>query len=113
MKQLAKSIKKLQQIKAKKAAFDFDVNVDYGKSAAIGAMIADYAYDKYKSEKAHHLDEITFARFSENDLNEGIIFGEAMKFTRDPCKYTRTNCNSYKTFRNCKRTGRNRDKSIR
>lgn len=80
---VAKSIKKLQQIKAKKAAFDFDVNVDYGKSAAIGAMIADYAYDKYKSEKAHHLDEITFARFSENDLNEGIIFGEAMKFTRD------------------------------
>lgn len=80
---VAKSIKKLQQIKAKKAAFDFDVNVDYGKSAAIGAMIADYAYDKYKSEKAHHLDEITFARFSKNDLNEGIIFGEAMKFTRD------------------------------
>lgn len=80
---VAKSIKKLQQIKAKKAAFDFDVNVDYGKSAAIGAMIADYAYDKYKSEKAHHLDEITFARFSENDLNEGIIFGETMKFTRD------------------------------
>ncbi len=80
---VAKSIKKLQQIKAKKAAFYFDVNVDYGKSAAIGAMIADYAYDKYKSEKAHHLDEITFARFSENDLNEGIIFGEAMKFTRD------------------------------
>lgn len=80
---VAKSIKKLQQIKAKKAAFDFNVNVDYGKSAAIGAMIADYAYDKYKSEKAHHLDEITFARFSENDLNEGIIFGEAMKFTRD------------------------------
>ncbi len=80
---VAKSIKKLQQIKAKKAAFDFDVNVDYGKSAAIGTMIADYAYDKYKSEKAHHLDEITFARFSENDLNEGIIFGEAMKFTRD------------------------------
>lgn len=80
---VAISIKKLQQIKAKKAAFDFDVNVDYGKSAAIGAIIADYAYDKYKSEKAHHLDEITFARFSENDLNEGIIFGEAMKFTRD------------------------------
>lgn len=80
---VAKSIKKLQQIKAKKASFDFDVNVDYGKSAAIGAMIADYAYDKYKSEKAHHLEEITFARFSENDLNEGKIFGEAMKFTRD------------------------------
>ncbi len=80
---VAKSIKKLQQIKAKKAAFDFDVNADYGKSATIGAMIADYAYDKYKSEKAHHLDEITFARFTQEDVNEGIIFGEAMKFTRD------------------------------
>ena len=80
---VAKSIKKLQQIRAKKAAFDFDVNVDYGKSAAIGAMIADYAYDKYKSDKAHHLDEITFARFTQEDVNEGIIFGEAMKFTRD------------------------------
>lgn len=80
---VAKAVKKLQQIKAKKAVFDFDVNADYGKSAAIGAIIADYAYDKYKSEKAHHLDEITFARFTQEDVNEGIIFGEAMKFTRD------------------------------
>lgn len=29
------------------------------------------------------MDEITFARFTQEDLNEGIIFGEAMKFTRD------------------------------
>ena len=80
---VAKSVKKLQQIKAKKAVFDFDVNADYGKSATIGAMIADYSYDKYKSEKSHHLEEITFARFSEEDVNEGRIFGEAMKLTRD------------------------------
>ena len=80
---VAKAVKKLHQIKAKKAAFDFDVNTDYGKSAAIGAMIADYAYDKYKSEKAHHLEEITFAKFSQEDVNEGIIFGGSMKFTRD------------------------------
>jgi len=80
---VSKAIKKLHQIKAQKAIFDFDVNCDYGKSAALGAMIADYAYDKYKSEKSHHLNEITFARFSENDVAEGIIIGEAMKFTRD------------------------------
>lgn len=48
---VAKAVKKLQQIKAKKACFDFDVNADYGKSAAIGALIADYGFDKYKSEK--------------------------------------------------------------
>lgn len=80
---VAKAVKKLQQIKAKKAIFDFDINADYGKSAVIGAMIADYAYDKYKSEKAHHLDEITFANFSQETVEEGIIFGEAMNFTRD------------------------------
>ena len=80
---VAKSIKKLKQIKAKNACFDFDINCDYGKSAALGAMIGDYAFDKYKSEKAHHLEEITFARFSEKEINEGIIFAEAMKFTRD------------------------------
>lgn len=80
---VAKAVKKLQQIKAKKAIFDFDINADYGKSAVIGAMIADYAYDKYKSEKAHHLDEITFANFSQKTVEEGIILGEAMNFTRD------------------------------
>ncbi len=80
---VAKSVKKLNQIKAEKALFDFDINVDYGKSAVIGAMIADYAYDKYKSQKAHHLKEISFTKFSQKDVEEGKIFGEAMKFTRD------------------------------
>lgn len=46
-------------------------------------MIADYAYDEYKSEKAHHLDEIVFAKFSKETVEEGVVFGEAMKFTRD------------------------------
>lgn len=80
---VAKAVKKLHQIRAKKAVFDFDINEDYGKSAALGAMIADYAYDKFKSEKAHHLDEIAFTKFSQEQLDEGRIFGEAMKFTRD------------------------------
>lgn len=80
---VAKSVKKLQQIKAKHACFDLDSNCDYGKAAAIGALIADYAFDKYKSEKADHVDEITFAKFLQKDVEEGIIFGNAMKFARD------------------------------
>lgn len=80
---VCKAVKKLQQIHAKEACFDFDVNCDYGKSALIGAMIADYAFDKYKTEKARHLEKITFAKFSQAEINEGIIFGEAMKFARD------------------------------
>lgn len=80
---VSKAVKKLQQIYAKNACFDFDVNCDYGKSAAIGAMIADYAFDKYKTEKAARVSEITFAKFSEKDVKEGIVFGDAMKFARD------------------------------
>ena len=80
---VAKAVKKLQQIKAKRAAFDFDVACDCGKDAVIGAMIADYSYDKYKSEKSHHLDEIIFSNFSEESVKEGILFGQAMSFTRD------------------------------
>lgn len=80
---VAKAVKKLQQIKAKNACFDFDINADYGKSAAIGAMIADYAFDKYKNKKADRLDEITFAKFSEKEVAQGIIFANAMKLTRD------------------------------
>ena len=34
---VAKAMKKLQQIKAQKAVFDFNVEEDFGKSATIGA----------------------------------------------------------------------------
>ena len=78
-----KAVKKLQQMHVKTAAFDFEVGFDYGKSAVIGAMLADYAFDKYKSEKATRVDEITFANVSEESVKEGKAFGNAMKFTRD------------------------------
>jgi len=80
---VAKAVKKLQQIKAKNASFDFDVEGDFGKAAVIGACIADYAFDKYKSEKPHHLNEITFSKFSDKEITEGKIFANAMKLTRD------------------------------
>lgn len=79
----AKAVKKLQQIHAKQACFDLDVMFDYGKSATIGAYIADYAFDKYKTEKATKVDEITFGNVSQEQVDEGKIFGEAMKMTRD------------------------------
>ncbi len=78
---ICKAAKKLHQIKSRRAAFDF--GREYGKSAIISVMIADYAFDKFKSEKAHHLDEVIFSGISEGELREGILFGEAMKFTRD------------------------------
>lgn len=80
---VAKSVKKLQQIKAQNATFNFDINAGYGKSAAIGALIADYAFDKYKNKKADRVNEITFTKFSEKEVQEGIVFANAMKLTRD------------------------------
>lgn len=80
---VSKSIKKLQQIKAKNACFEFDIKEDFGKYAAIGGLIADYYYDKYKSEKKDRVSEITFSGFSEKQIQEGIVFGEAMTFTRN------------------------------
>ena len=79
----AKAVKKLQSIHAKYAVFDFNVGCDYGKAATVGAMIADYAFDKYKNEKASRIERISFVNFSEESVNEGVVFGEAMKFARD------------------------------
>ncbi len=78
-----KAVKKLQQICAKTAAFDLDLSFDYGKSGVIGAMLADYAFDKYKSEKATHVNEVIFANVSEESVKAGKVFGDAMKFTRN------------------------------
>lgn len=80
---VSKAVKKLMQIKAKCAGFDFDVSLDYGKSAAVGALMADYAFDKYKTKKNERVQKLTFAKFSEKDIQEGIIFANAMKITRD------------------------------
>ena len=67
----------------KTAAFDLDFGFDYGKFATIGAMLADYNFDKYKSEKMPRVDEITFGNVSEAAVKDGKAFGEAMKFARD------------------------------
>ncbi len=79
----AKAVKKLQQIYAKSVCFDFEGINGYGKEIAIGAYIGDYAFDKYKNEKARHVEEITFANVSEADVQQGVIYGEAMKLSRD------------------------------
>ena len=78
---VAKAVKKLNQIHAKHVCFDFEVMC--GKAGVIGAFIGDYAFDKYKTQKANHLEEITFANVKEEDVKEGIIFAQGMNFARD------------------------------
>jgi len=78
-----KSVKELQRLKVKKAAFKLDIDTKMGKSAILGALIADYSFDKYKNKKDNKVEEIIFDGFNETDLNEALIIGEAMKFARD------------------------------
>jgi leucyl aminopeptidase len=88
---VAKALKKLRSIKAKKAAFDLDVDAGWGTQAALGALIANYVFDKYKTEKADKLDEIAFTRFNQADVERARIFGEALEFARnianEPAQY--------------------------
>ena len=47
-----KAIKKCMQMEAKKVSFSLDgIEFDYSEQFTMGALIADYAFDKYKSEK--------------------------------------------------------------
>ena len=52
---IAKSVKKAMQMEAKKVAYALDgIEFDYSEQFTIGAYIADYKFDKYKSEKKNN-----------------------------------------------------------
>lgn len=79
----AKAIRKLSQIKAKSACFDFEgIDLDWGNSAVEGAGIADYRFDKYKSKKDD--DRLQELFLPEGKFcSKGEKFAKAMTFARD------------------------------
>ena len=80
---VVKAIKKALQMKAKTVAFNFDgINFDYADMLSEGAMIADYAFDKYKTEKKDHIETL-YVNADENLIKKGQKRAEAMKLTRD------------------------------
>jgi len=88
---VVKAIKKALQMKAKTVAFDFDgINFDYADMLSEGAMIADYAFDKYKTEKKDHLETL-YVNADENLIKKGQQRAEAMELTRnianEPAQY--------------------------
>ena len=80
----AKSIKKAMQIEAKTVAFKLDgVEFDYSEQFALGVKIADYAFDKYKSEKKdNHVKEV-FVEANEAEIRKAEKIASAMAFTRN------------------------------
>ena len=81
---VAKAIKKSMQMEAKKVAFSFSgVDFDYSEQLAMGAFIADYRFDKYKSEKKdNHVEEV-FVQADEKGVKKAEKIAAAMAFARN------------------------------
>ena len=80
---VAKAVKKAMSIEAKSVAFKLDgVEFDYSEQFTMGVKIADYRFDKYKSEKKEGINTVYV------EANEGIVrraekVADAMAFTRN------------------------------
>lgn len=88
---IAKATKKAIEMKAESIAIDFDgINFDYAEVVAEGAMIADYAFDKYKKEKKHHLKTL-YTNLDKSKIEKGQKRAEAMELSRnlanEPAQY--------------------------
>ncbi|MCQ2744078.1 MAG: leucyl aminopeptidase [bacterium] len=81
---VAKAIKKAMQMEAKKVAFSLEgIGFDYSEQFTMGAMIADYKFDKYKSEKKDNGIKEVYIEANQEIVKKSEIIAEAMKFARN------------------------------
>ena len=81
---IAKSIKKAMSIEAKSVAFKLDgVEFDYSEQFTMGVKIADYKFDKYKSEKKDKGVKEIFVEANETAVRKAEKIADAMSFTRN------------------------------
>ena len=80
---VAKAIKKAMSIKAKTIAFKLNgVEFDYSEQFTMGAKIADYKFDKYKSEKKDGVNTV-YVEANEQIVRKAEKIADAMAFTRN------------------------------
>ena len=81
---VAKAIKKCAQMEAKKVAFALDgVDFDYSEQLTLGAFIADYKFDKYKSEKKENGVKEVYVQANEELVKKAEKVAAAMAFARN------------------------------
>ena len=81
---VAKAIKKSMQMEAKKVAFSLDgIEFDYSEQFTLGAFIADYAFDKYKSEKKDNKVKEVYVQANAGIVEKATKIAEAMAFARN------------------------------
>jgi len=81
---IAKSVKKAMSIKSKSVGFLLEnIGFDYSRQFAYGALIADYDFDKYKSEKKNNKIETVFVSANESEIRKGEKIVSAVNFARN------------------------------
>ncbi len=81
---VAKAVKKAMQMEAKRVAFSFEgIDFDYSEQFTMGAFIADYRFDKYKSEKKDNKVVEVYVQASEEGVRKAEKIAAAMTFTRN------------------------------
>ncbi len=81
---IAKAVKKAMSIEAKTVAFKLEgVEFDYSEQFTMGAKIADYKFDKYKSEKKDKGVKEIFVEANESTVRRAEKIADAMAFTRN------------------------------
>ena len=81
---VAKAVKKAMQMEAKKVAFAFEgVEFDYSEQFTFGALIADYKFDKYKSEKKDNKVHEIYVQANEANVRKAEKIAEGMAFARN------------------------------
>ena len=79
---IAKVVKKCAELKAKTVALDIDTEFPFGIQSVIGAEIANYHFDKYKTKKEHRISELFISKVSD-DVKVGEYLAEGMKLARN------------------------------
>ena len=76
-----KAVKKCMQMEAKKVAFSLEgIEFDYSEQFTMGALIADYAFDKYKSEKKDNKVKEIYVQANEGIVKKAEKIAAAMSF---------------------------------
>ena len=79
-----KAVKKCMQMEAKKIAFSLEgIEFDYSEQFTMGALIADYAFDKYKSEKKDNKIKEVYVQANEGVVRKAEKIASAMTFARN------------------------------
>lgn len=79
----AKAIKKCGELKAKKVGICYSTDFNYGGPAVLGAKISDYRFDKYKTKKDHHIDELYVSDVDSELVNRALVIADSMELSRN------------------------------